>query len=78
MNTSIRAGKTKSTKELKVMAHFSNGFAETVYELSDGTLIFISYHNDRVRIVERELLSEDFTEQAIQIQNIINSTEAEA
>lgn len=66
----IRAGKTISTKELAVVASFTNGFAEHVLELTDGTLIFISYHEDRVKIVERELLGDD--PQAIQ--NVINST----
>lgn len=69
----IRPGKTISTKELEVAAHFSNGFAESVYELSDGTLIFISFNSDRVRIVERELIGDD----PMAIQNIINSTNDE-
>lgn len=56
MKTTIRAGKTISTKELSVVANFTNGFAENVLELSDGTLIRISYSGDRVEIIERELL----------------------
>lgn len=71
MNTSIRAGKTISTKELEVVANFTNGFAENCLELSDGTLIFISYSGDRVRVVERELL----TNPVDQIPAIVNATE---
>jgi len=73
MKTSLLPTKTISTKELKVIAHFANGFAETVYQLSDGTAIFISYHNDRVRIVEGELL----TNPSVQIPQIVNATEGE-
>ena len=51
MKTSIRAGKTIATKKLKVVANFTNGFAENVLELSDGTLIFIAYSGESVRIV---------------------------
>ena len=74
MNTSIRAGKTVSTKELAVVANFTNGFAENVIELSDGTLIYIAYSGDRVRIVERELL----TNPSVQVPQIVNSIPEEA
>lgn len=74
MNTSIRAGKTISTKELAVVANFTNGFAENVLELSDGTLIYIAYSGDRVRIVERELL----TDPSVQVPQIINSLQEES
>lgn len=70
MKTTIRPGKTISTKELEVVANFTNGFAENVLELSDGTLIFISYGGESVRIVERELL----TDPATQIPAIVNAT----
>lgn len=73
MNTtnraSIKPGKTISTKELAVTANFTNGFAEHVMELTDGTLIYISYNEDRVRIVERELIKDPQ-----EITNVINST----
>jgi len=69
MKTTMRPGKTVSTKELAVVASFTNGFAENVLELSDGTLIFISYNSDRVKIVERELL----TDPATQIPALVNS-----
>jgi hypothetical protein len=73
MNTTIRAGKTISTKELSVVANFHNGFAENVLELSDGTLIYVSYSGDRVRIVERELLDDPAT----QVPAIVNKTPKE-
>lgn len=74
MNTKMRPGKTISTKELEVVANFTNGFAENVLELSDGTLIFISYGSESVRIVERELL----TDPATQIPAIVNATAEDA
>jgi len=73
MNAKIRPGKTLSTKELAVVANFTNGFAENVLELSDGTLIRISYSGDRVEIIERELL----TDPSVQIPQIVNATPAE-
>lgn len=74
MKTSINPGKTISTKELAVVANFTNGFAENCLELSDGTLIFISYSGDSVRIVERELL----TDPVNQIPAIVNATDEDA
>lgn len=74
MKTTIRAGKTLSTKELEVVANFTNGFAENVIELSDGTLIYTSFNGDSVRIVERELL----TDPSVQIPQIVNSIKEEA
>lgn len=73
MKTTIRAAKTISTKELKVVANFTNGSAENVLELSDGTLVFIGDQGHRVRIVERELL----TDPATQVPAIINATPEE-
>jgi len=67
----LKATKTISTKELSVIAHFGNGFAETVYQLSDGTTIFISYHKDRVRIVEGVLLEDP----SVEVPQIVNATE---
>lgn len=72
MQTTISAGKTISTKELKVIANFTNGFGENALELSDGTLIFISLYGDRVRLVEREKL--DTPQDVI---NAVNATEEE-
>lgn len=73
MNTSIRPGRTVSTKELSVVANFTNGFAENCLELSDGTLIFISYHGDSVRIIERELMDDPIN----QIPALVNSLPAD-
>lgn len=68
---SLKATRTISTKELAVIAHFGNGFAETVYQLSDGTTIFIGYHNDRIRIVEGVLLEDP----SVEVPQIVNATE---
>lgn len=73
MNQSIRAGKTISTSEMKVVANFTNGFAENVLELSDGTLVYISLYGDRVRIVERELLNDPATK----VPELVNSLNEE-
>lgn len=73
MQTKLRPGKTISRKQYKVVANFTNGFAQNVLELEDGTLIFISYGGDEVRIEKRELL----TDPVNQIPAIVNSTPAE-
>lgn len=56
-NGKIRAGENIETTTHKVVANFTNGFAQNVYELEDGTLLFISYGNDEVQIVKRRLLN---------------------
>ena len=30
---------------------FTNGFAQTVYELEDGTIIYVSYSQDRIQVM---------------------------
>lgn len=78
MNTTnretIRPGKTISTKELEVVANFTNGFSEHVMELSNGTLIVVGFNEDYIRIIEREVLTDPFT----QIPQIVNATEEES
>lgn len=68
MNTSIRSGLTISSKKLEVVANFTNGFAQNMIELSDGTLIVIDYGGDCVEIIERKL-----TDDPQEIVNAINS-----
>ena len=39
-------------KKVKVIRHWSNGFAQDCYELEDGTTLYISYHRDEI-IIEK-------------------------
>lgn len=73
MKSSLQPTKTTSTTELSVIAKFTNGFAENVYQLSNGTTIFISYHGDRVRIVEGEFMNDV----SLEVPQIVNATEEE-
>lgn len=40
----------KNIKTQKVIRNFTNYFAQNVYELEDGTAIYIDYSNDIVNI----------------------------
>lgn len=40
----------KNIKTQKVIRNFTNYFAQNVYELEDGTTIYIDYSNDIVNI----------------------------
>ena len=71
MNTKLRAGKNVKYTDHKVVANFTNGFAQNVLELEDGTLILISYSGTEVQIIERELFDNPET----QIPALVNATE---
>ena len=73
LSTQLRAGKVINRKELKIVAHFVNGFAQTVYELEDGTVLFFNYSGDTLEVEQRELLTDPFT----QIPAIVNASEEE-
>lgn len=30
---------------------YTNGFAQQVYKLEDGTIIYVSYHQDRIQVM---------------------------
>lgn len=70
MNTTLRSGINKKYTTHKVVANFTNIFAQNVLELEDGTLIIINYGGTEVEIVERELV--EFPE--TQIPALINAT----
>lgn len=52
--------KVTSRKVLKIVRSFTNGFAQQVYELEDGTMLFIDYHETKVEIVATKPLSNPF------------------
>ena len=37
-------------QSLAIKDAYTNGFAQQVYELEDGTTIYVSYHQDRIQI----------------------------
>lgn len=39
--------------DIKINKHYTNGFAQSVYELENGTKLFISYHGDELRVEEK-------------------------
>lgn len=74
MNTKLQPAKTIKTTTHEVTANFTNGFAQHVIELDNGTVLYISYGGDQVTIEERELLEDPAT----QVPTIINQIEEEA
>lgn len=75
MNNKLTPSKVVSTKTLKVVANFTNGFAQNVLELEDGTVLFISYSGDQVTINETTPLNMD---DPTEITNIVNATDEDA
>ena len=39
--------------DIKIKKHYTNGFAQSVYELENGTKLYISYHGDELRVEEK-------------------------
>lgn len=60
-----------SRETLRVKEVFTNGFAQTVYRLEDGTELFISYSQDEVEIVRTDPTPLEPHE----VMSIVNSTE---
>lgn len=50
MNQQMR--KVTSRKQFAITKAFTNGFAQQVYELADGRMLFIDYHETMIEIVE--------------------------
>lgn len=69
MNTKLTPSKVIGETTLKVRANFTNGFAENVLELEDGTLLFISYDGSRVTMKKTIPITPD------EIMELVNSTE---
>ena len=39
--------------DIKIKKHYTNGFAQTVYELENGAKLYISYNGDELRVEEK-------------------------
>ncbi len=70
MNTRLTPSKTISRSTHKVVANFTNGFAQHVIELDDGTVLFINYHETEVEVVKTEPL----TDPSVEVPAIVNAT----
>ncbi len=71
MNTKLTPSKVTSEKTLAVVANFTNGFAENVIELEDGTVLYISYSGDSVRVQQTTPLQDV----AMEVQQIVNASD---
>ena len=73
MNTKLTPSKVISRSTHQVVANFTNGFAQNVIELDDGTVLFINYGTTEVEVLKTEPL----TDPATQIPAIVNATPEE-
>ena len=74
MNTKLTPSKVVSEKTLKVTANFTNGFAQNVIELEDGTVLFINYGTTEVTVKK----TVPFTDPATEIPALVNATDEDA
>ena len=58
MQNKLSPAKVISRKTLKVEANFTNGFAQNVIALEDGTRLFIDYSGDSVTVEKTEPLND--------------------
>lgn len=70
MKNTLTLSKVIGESTYKVIANFTNGFAQNVIELEDGTVLFISYDGSEVTMKKTMPITTD--EEFMQI---INSTE---
>ena len=73
MNTKLTPSKVISRSTHEVVANFYNGFAQNVIELDDGTVLYISYHGDKVEIVK----TVPMTDPSVEVPAIVNATPEE-
>lgn len=59
----------------KVIANFTNGFAQNVIQLDNGMILFINYSGDQVEILETEPL--DVENDPMAIPRLVNSLPAD-
>lgn len=71
MNNQLTPSKVISRSTHKVVANFTNGFAQNVIELDDGTVLYINYGGTEVEVVKTQPLNDV----AMDVQNIVNSTD---
>ena len=76
MNTKLTPSKVISEKTLAVVANFTNGFAQNVIELEDGTVLFISYSGDQVKVQQTVPLDQENMQ--AEIAAIVNSSDEDA
>jgi hypothetical protein len=70
MNNKLTPSKVISRSTHKVVANFTNGFAQNVIELDDGTVLYISYSGDSVEVVK----TEPMTDPSVEVPAIVNAT----
>jgi hypothetical protein len=56
MNT---MNKVTDRKMVKIVKSFTNGFAQHVYELADGTMLFIDFNETEIEILTTEQVPMD-------------------
>lgn len=76
MNNKLTPSKVTSEKTLKVVANFTNGFAQNVIELEDGTVLFISYSGDEVKVQQTVPLDQENMQ--AEIAAIVNNSDEDA
>lgn len=74
MNTSLTKSKVVSRTTHQVVANFTNGFAQNVIELDDGTVLYISLGGDSVEIVRTTPL----VDPAVEVPAIVNATDEQS
>lgn len=70
MNNKLTPSKVISRSTHQVVANFTNGFAQNVIELDDGTVLYISYSGTEVEVVKTVPMVDPATE----VPAIVNAT----
>lgn len=74
MNNKLTPSQVLSRSSHKVVANFTNGFAQNVIELDNGMVLFISYDGTEVEITQTTPLDMDDPQA---ISKIVNATPEE-
>ncbi len=53
MKTSEYKNLNLKVTDIKINEHYTNGFAQTVYELENGAKLYINYSGDEIRVEEK-------------------------
>ena len=53
MKTSEYKNLNLKVTDIKIEKYYTNGFAQTVYELENGAKLYISYNGDELRMEEK-------------------------
>lgn len=73
MNNKLTPSKVISRSTHQVVANFTNGFAQNVIELDDGTVLYISYSGTEVEVVK----TVPMVDPSIEVPAIVNATPEE-